>query len=1325
MITIFKVESLNQDIGNAKKYNIRPLSNIENKKVNLDGWDITVSFPIEEKKHIKQGYLLQSETKEDGLQLFRIHNYEYDKTTVTITAYHVMYDMKDLLVEEFSGKNITATHAMISINNNTDTLSPFTITGNVESLLDLEIYAQSMLDITKHILSTTRAYITADNWNLHITDKIGMDTGESVAYGKNLYNFSYREDFDEVTTRLYPFFKIGESKFTLPEKYVDSDYKYNKEYTKAIQFEPTVPTHLEPEVYEDGTKEENPPMNVEDLRQDLRFQAARHLNISQFPKISYKISSTLNVPFRIGDIVHFKHPALTKAMPLTGNDFEGLSIPIEVYSYEYDVVSKTLNALTYGDLETKPYDKIKNFATEIVLDKTQTLSDFMATSKEHQAHNDRVRENIQIDLIKKQQLLDEQSQVIENLNKNGHLVIYENELYAVDVLPLEEATNVLNLGQGGLTFSTSGINGPWNMAIGIDGKINANQILVGELDGSIIKTNTITAEALTVEAKQSIIIGISGRVDGLEQQIQDIELNKVWFGYSANSNGNPMYSSPRSDSKYIGTYSGTSRSSDYNDYEWALYKGTEGESSYIHVRYSDNENGSGMSAIPSPTRPYMGISTTNSPTASNVPSDYVWSKYVGESGTNGISIISVEEFYKLGTSGTTPPSGTYSKTPSTPTNESKYLWNYEVFEYSNGTSQETVKRVISVYGDKGQAGEDGSSIWTTTIAPTTPNYTFTISNLSGPTNQTPKVGDTILYTYYRYTITSVASTTVIAPTRVSIRGATGAAGTDGASIDTITNYYLASASSSGVTTSTSGWTTTPQATSTSERYLWNYELITYTQGRQSTTTTPTIIGTHGATGPQGQQGIQGPAGANGQSQYVFIRYSANSNGSDMTTTPNTNTKYIGVVNTTTNTVPAYTAFTWSKYVGDQGPQGIPGQNGENGVTTYTWVKYADTPTTGMSNSAANKKYIGLAFNKTTSTPSTNYVDYQWSLLPQNIDISGVNLIRESNNEIVFSEREDIETTSDMNGKPKPSGAPNLEDMIYAYAYRLTTYLELNEKYVLTLGQYDETDWYAVWLNEDYFLGYVVNGELRFVDARATRPVSNGNEDESVDTIIIKSLNGSTMSRPMLVRGDMKADWSPAPEDTMNEILRVETAYLADLEIERGRINLEVETREEQWGTLYDATQTNAGSIELLDTKLTTTISDTNTMIEDTETMLKQYVDTEMLQTLQGWEFNFNEILDSIQNVDGELTAEKEERTKYIRFIDDIDEGPTIEIGDTESAFKVKITNTKMAFLQNGKEIAYISNNKLQVTDGYFENSLEIGNFAFVPRENGSLTFGKK
>lgn len=56
-------------------------------------------------------------------------------------------------------------------------------------------------------------------------------------------------------------------------------------------------------------------------------------------------------------------------------------------------------------------------------------------------------------------------------------------------------------------------------------------------------------------------------------------------------------------------------------------------------------------------------------------------------------------------------------------------------------------------------------------------------------------------------------------------------------------------------------------------------------------------------------------------------------------------------------------------------------NGTDGQTLYTWIKYADTETgQGISDDPTGKKYIGLAYNKTTATESVNPADYTWSAM---------------------------------------------------------------------------------------------------------------------------------------------------------------------------------------------------------------------------------------------------------------------------------------------------------------------------------------------------------
>jgi len=84
--------------------------------------------------------------------------------------------------------------------------------------------------------------------------------------------------------------------------------------------------------------------------------------------------------------------------------------------------------------------------------------------------------------------------------------------------------------------------------------------------------------------------------------------------------------------------------------------------------------------------------------------------------------------------------------------------------------------------------------------------------------------------------------------------------------------------------------------------------------------------------------------------------------------------------------------TWSLLAystGGVGPAGIQGPVGTTGATLYTWIKYADTPTTGISDDPTGKKYFGMAYNKSSATKSLVYTDYSWSLTEGIQGIQGI------------------------------------------------------------------------------------------------------------------------------------------------------------------------------------------------------------------------------------------------------------------------------------------------------------------------------------------------
>lgn len=91
------------------------------------------------------------------------------------------------------------------------------------------------------------------------------------------------------------------------------------------------------------------------------------------------------------------------------------------------------------------------------------------------------------------------------------------------------------------------------------------------------------------------------------------------------------------------------------------------------------------------------------------------------------------------------------------------------------------------------------------------------------------------------------------------KGEQGPAGTSGRGIKTITEYYLISSAKTGITTASSGWSTSAPTMTATNKYLWNYEVVTYTNG-STYQSAPCIIGAYGDKGATGATGATGPSG---------------------------------------------------------------------------------------------------------------------------------------------------------------------------------------------------------------------------------------------------------------------------------------------------------------------------------------------------------------------------------------------------------------------------------------------------------------------------------
>ena len=64
------------------------------------------------------------------------------------------------------------------------------------------------------------------------------------------------------------------------------------------------------------------------------------------------------------------------------------------------------------------------------------------------------------------------------------------------------------------------------------------------------------------------------------------------------------------------------------------------------------------------------------------------------------------------------------------------------------------------------------------------------------------------------------------------------------------------------------------------------------------------------------------------------------------------------------------------------------------------------------------------------------------------------------------------------------------------------------------------------------------------------------------------------------------------------------------------------------------------------------------------------------------------------------------------------------IGIPGAEIEANFDADRISFLENGNEVAYISNRKLYITDGEFLGYLQLGNYRWIPRQNGNLSLIK-
>lgn len=386
-----------------------------------------------------------------GEQAFRIGNVEKTKSKLKSKCYHIFYDSQNYLIADSYVVDKNCNDALDHLNNATDNPSPFTTLSNINNIDSYRCVRSSLYEAVNTVIERWGGHLVRDNFTIKVMASIGEDNGVTVRYAKNLKDITCEENWNDVVTKLLP---VGKNGLLLPETYVLSATQYSNPYTKTVSFNQEV----NEEDYKDEAGNLNETAYNQALINDLREQATKYVEENCIPKINYTLKANLEKITDIGDIVEVIDERLN------------LDFMTNVISFDYDCILERYTELEFGNFT----QKLSNLMSSI----TST-----ATSAITNANN-------QIVVALGDELEAAQEKIWNALGSSN--CIYDGDkILIVDTLPKEEARYVIMLNAGGIGFSQSGINGPFQSAWTIDNVLNMSQINVLNLTCDLLKGGTL------------------------------------------------------------------------------------------------------------------------------------------------------------------------------------------------------------------------------------------------------------------------------------------------------------------------------------------------------------------------------------------------------------------------------------------------------------------------------------------------------------------------------------------------------------------------------------------------------------------------------------------------------------------------------------------------------------------------------------------------------------------------------------------------------------------------------------------------------------------
>lgn len=428
------------------------------KETRNGAFELTLKYPIEGIHYAEiqqRSIILAKPNPVDLAQPFRVYRISKPiNGLVTVYAYHISYDLTGIPVSPYSAASVQA--ALAGFSTNAVTANPFTFWSDMTSSGDFTVKSPaSIRSLLPTMLEVYGGEYKYDKYTVRLYQQRGTDRGVTIRYGKNLTDLKQDENCSNVYTGVYAYYKNGDGIVETSPKVTPAPGTYD--YTRIL------PLDLTAEFKEAPTAEA------------LKAAAEQYMTDHDIgvPEVS------LNVSFvQLEQTQEYKDLALLERVELCDTVtviFErlGVNATAQVTSTVYNVLIDAYDSVTIGNVRKNVAMTIAEQAQEIAKGP---------------------------DLTALQAAVIEATELITG-NQGGYVVIHSStggekpdEILIMDQPSIEEATQVWRWNKSGLGYSSSGYNGPYGLAMTIDGKINADFITTGGMDAARITAGILRSK---------------------------------------------------------------------------------------------------------------------------------------------------------------------------------------------------------------------------------------------------------------------------------------------------------------------------------------------------------------------------------------------------------------------------------------------------------------------------------------------------------------------------------------------------------------------------------------------------------------------------------------------------------------------------------------------------------------------------------------------------------------------------------------------------------------------------------------------------------------